>query len=130
MNELASCDHIHVVCVGGELTPRNMSYIGRVAEKTIRDNYYANKFFFSCKGVTLGRGLVDSSEGEAEIKKAMLACSESAIFLCDKNKIGKLGVPRISQLNRIDCFITDAHLTDEWKQELAQEDVKVVIVEK
>jgi DeoR/GlpR family transcriptional regulator of sugar metabolism len=130
VNELSSCEHIHVVCVGGELTQRNMSYIGRVAEKTIRENYYANKFFFSCRGVTLGRGLVDSSEDEAEIKKAMLSCSESAIFLCDKNKIGRLGVPRISQLNGIDSFITDAKLTDEWKQELAQEDVNLVIVEK
>ena len=46
VNELSMCDHIHVVCVGGELTPRNMSYIGRVAEKTIKENYYANKCFF------------------------------------------------------------------------------------
>lgn len=119
VNELSMCDHIHVVCVGGELTPRNMSYIGRVAEKTIKENYYANKCFFSCRGVTLGRGLVDSSEGEAEIKKAMLSCSESAIFLCDKNKIGKIGVPRISGLDGIDCFITDAQLTDEWQVALA-----------
>ena len=130
VNELSMCDHIHVVCVGGELTPRNMSYIGRVAEKTIKENYYANKCFFSCRGVTLGRGLVDSSEGEAEIKKAMLSCSESAIFLCDKNKIGKIGVPRISGLDGIDCFITDAQLTDEWQVALAEQDVKLVEVEK
>ena len=130
VNELSMCDHIHVVCVGGELTPRNMSYIGRVAEKTIKENYYANKCFFSCRGVTLGRGLVDSSEGEAEIKKAVLSCSESAIFLCDKNKIGKIGVPRISGLDGIDCFITDAQLTDEWQVALAEQDVKLVEVEK
>ncbi len=130
VNELSSCDHIHVVCVGGELTPRNMSYIGRVAEKTIRENYYANKCFFSCKGVTLGRGLVDSSEGEAEIKKAMLQCSESSVFLCDRNKIGRLGVPRVCSLNEIDSFITDAELTEEWKQKLAQKDVKLITVGK
>lgn len=130
VSELSGCDHIHVVCAGGELTPRNMSFVGRVAEKTIRENYYANKCFFSCKGVTLGRGLVDSSESEAEIKKAMLSCSESAVFLCDKNKIGRLGVPRVCALNSIDYFITDAELTEEWTQELAQEDVKLVIVDK
>ena len=99
-------------------------------QKTIKENYYANKCFFSCRGVTLGRGLVDSSEGEAEIKKAMLSCSESAIFLCDKNKIGKIGVPRISGLDGIDCFITDAQLTDEWQVALAEQDVKLVEVEK
>lgn len=130
VTELASCYHIHVVCTGGELNPRNMSFVGRVAEQTIKDNYYANKFFFSCKGVTLARGLVDSSEGEAEIKKAMLSCSESAIFLCDKNKIGRLGVPRIAGLDKIDTLITDERLTDEWEKELAEKDVKVVIAEK
>ena len=130
VSELSDCAHIHVVCVGGELTQRNMSFVGRIAEKTIVENYYANKCFFSCKGVTLGRGLVDSSEGEAEIKKAMLSCSESAIFLCDKNKIGQLGVPRITGLNKIDCLITDERLTDEWEKELAREDVKVIVAEK
>ena len=129
VTELQSCDHMHVVCTGGELTPRNMSFVGRVAEKTITENYYANKFFFSCKGVTLSRGLVDSSEGEAEIKKAMMRCSESAIFLCDKNKIGKLGVPRICGLDRIDFFITDERLTDEWETVLAKQDVNVVVAD-
>lgn len=128
VSELSDCAHIHVICTGGQLTQRNMSFVGRTAEKTIRENYYANKFFFSCKGITLMRGLVDSSEEEAEIKKAMLDCSESAIFLCDKNKIGKLGVPRISGLDRIDCFITDAKLTEEWHGELDREDVKLVTV--
>jgi DeoR/GlpR family transcriptional regulator of sugar metabolism len=128
VSELSLCDHIHVICTGGQLTARNMSFVGRTAEKTIRENYYANKFFFSCKGITLARGLVDSSEAEAEIKKAMLDCSESAIFLCDKNKIGKLGVPQISGLDRIDCFITDVKLTEEWTDELAKKDVKLINV--
>ena len=79
IDELSDCDHIHVVCVGGQLTPRNMSFVGRVAEKTIRENYYANKCFFSCRGVSLGRGLVDSSEGEAEIKKYLLNSALSFI---------------------------------------------------
>ncbi len=130
VSELSSCPHIHVVCVGGELTPRNMSFVGRIAEKTIRENYYANKCFFSCKGVTLSRGLVDSSESEAEIKKAMLSCSESSVFLCDKNKIGRLGVPKISDLDKIDYFVTDMQLTDEWAQELANKDVTLITVEK
>ncbi len=47
-----------------------------------------------------------------------------------KNKIGKIGVPRISGLDGIDCFITDAQLTDEWQVALAEQDVKLVEVEK
>lgn len=130
--ELAGCENINVICTGGQLVPKNMSYIGRVAEDNIRKNYYANKFFFSCRGVVLDRGVMDSSEGEAEIKKAMLECSQSAILLCDKKKVGRLGVPVFAGFDRIDTFITDIKLAEDWKKTLAEYDVKVIenIVEK
>lgn len=128
VSELAECTSINVVCVGGKLTPKNMSFEGRVAEKNIRENYYANKFFFSCRGVTLTRGLMDSSEEEAEIKKAMLDMSESAIFLCDHNKLGRLGIPIISDLSRIDSIITDIKLTEEWEDVLEKNDIRVITV--
>ena len=50
------------------LHKKNMSYIGRIVEETIRANYYANKVFFSCRGVTLNRGLMESTEAEADKK--------------------------------------------------------------
>ena len=127
--ELSECPDIKVICVGGMLNKKNMSYTGRVVEEVIRKNYYANKVFFSCRGVTLVRGLMESSEAEAEIKKAMIECSESAIFLCDRKKLGRLGVPVISGLDKIDCIITDIKLDEEWNQALAENDVRVITVE-
>ena len=127
--ELSECPDIKVICVGGMLNKKNMSYTGRVVEEVIRKNYYANKVFFSCRGVTLLRGLMESSEAEAEIKKAMIECSESAVFLCDKKKLGRLGVPVISELDKIDCIITDIKLDEEWNQALAENDVRVITVE-
>lgn len=128
VSELAECDGIRVICTGGELTPRNMSYIGRIAENTIKENYFANKCFFSCKGVSLLHGLADSSEGEAEVKKAMINNSESVIFLCDHNKLGRLGVPTIAGLDAVDCFITDVQLSEEWSEELDRCDVNIITV--
>ncbi len=126
--ELAECDNIRVICTGGMLHKKNMSYIGRIVEETIRANYYANKVFFSCRGVTLNRGLMESTEAEAEIKKAMIESSESAIFLCDKQKLGRLGVPVISSLDRIDCIITDIKLDEEWNRALEEKDVRIINV--
>lgn len=128
VTELGSCEHINVICTGGELNHRNMSYSGRCAEKNIRENYFANKFFFSCKGATLSRGLVDSLEAEAEIKKAMMANSEINVFLCDHNKLGKLGVNRIAPITEIDCVISDVKLDEEWSQELIKNDVRIINV--
>ncbi|MCD8390963.1 MAG: DeoR/GlpR family DNA-binding transcription regulator [Firmicutes bacterium] len=130
VSELASCDYINVICVGGKLTPKNMSFVGRVAESTIRNNYYANKVFFSCRGVTVSRGLIDSSEEEAEIKKAMLDMSDEVIFLCDHNKLGRLGVPIIATLERIDTLITDVKLAEEWTDALTKNEVQLITVDK
>lgn len=124
--ELAECDGIHVIQIGGELNAKNMSYTGRITENTIRDNYFANKIFFSCKGITLNRGLVDSSEGEAEVKKAMIKNSETTIFLCDHNKMGRLGVHSVSAIDSIDFFITDVNLDEEWAQTLENADVNII----
>lgn len=126
--ELADCENIRVICTGGRLHKKNMSYIGRIVEETIRTHYYANKVFFSCRGVTLGRGMMESIEAEAEIKKAMIACADKAIFLCDKNKLGRLGVRRIGGLEKIDCMITDIQLDEEWTVALGEKDVSLITV--
>ncbi len=126
VNELAPCENIRVMCTGGLLMVKNMSYIGRIVEKTIRENYFANKVFFSCRGVTIARGLTESNEADAEIKKAMIDCSESVVFLCDHTKIGKIGVPVISDFSRIDAVITDEKMADEWSRCLAENDVNLI----
>lgn len=129
VSELCQYDNIRVICTGGRLINKNLSYEGRMVEDTIRKYYYANKFFFSCAGVTLSRGLTERSEAEAEIKKAMLDCSDSAIFLCDHKKLGRLGVPVIAGLSDIDCMITDINLDEEWKSALSGNDVRLISVE-
>lgn len=126
--ELCQYDNIHVVCVGGRLVNKNLSYEGRVAEDTIRKYYYANKFFFSCAGITLTRGLAERSEAEAEIKKAMMDCSEASYFLCDRKKFGRLGIPTIGGLGDIDFMITDIKLDEEWQRALEKDDVRLITV--
>ena len=128
VSELANCDKIRVIATGGLLMPKNMSYVGRIVESTIREHYFANKVFFSCRGATLSRGLTESNEAEAEIKRAMIDCSESVIFLCDHTKIGKIGVPVISDFSRIDFVITDVKMTDEWRSHLEKNDINLIEV--
>ncbi len=130
MTELSECDNIRVVCTGGLYRQRSMSYNGRYAEKMIRENFAANKFFFSCRGVTLGRGLVESTEDEAEIKRAMLEASDSAIFLCDHYKLGKMGIPVIAPIDKIDKFVTDVRLDSEWSSVLEANGTSIIIANK
>jgi DeoR/GlpR family transcriptional regulator of sugar metabolism len=129
VGELSGCDEIHVVSTGGELNSRNMSFVGKTAEKAISESYFADKFFFSCKGVTINRGLVDASDSEAEIKKVMMKNSETTVFLCDHDKLGKLAVPFIANFDAIDCMITDVRPDEKWVDILRDNDVELVIVD-
>ncbi|MBZ4644536.1 MAG: hypothetical protein JG777_25 [Clostridia bacterium] len=125
--ELSKSDGINVICIGGVLRKNSLSYVGRVAENTILNNYYANKTFLSCRGVTLNRGLTDSNEQEAEIKKAMMECSDSVVFLCDHSKFGKLGFPILASLDEIDYFVTDVEMDKEWQDELKKKKVEIIM---
>ncbi len=126
ISELIGCEGIKIISLGGLLAPKNLSFVGRLVEKTIRENYFANKVFFSCRGATLSRGLTEANEEEAEIKKAMIDRSENAIFLCDHTKIGKIGVPLIDDFSHIDTIITDISLSDEWKTALSEKDIRII----
>lgn len=126
--ELSECENIKLISTGGLLSKRNMSYTGRFAERMIRENFAANKFFFSCKGVTVERGLTDASEEEAYVKQAMMDVSDSVIFLCDHNKLGRKSIPVIAPLDRIDTVITDVRLDREWHDTLEGLDIDIITV--
>ena len=75
-------------------------------------------------------GLLIRARARLKLKKRCFRVANRQFSFAIKNKIGKIGVPRISGLDGIDCFITDAQLTDEWQVALAEQDVKLVEVEK
>ena len=58
----------------------------------------------------------------------MIKNSESVIFLCDHNKLGRMGVTSIGTLNGIDCFITDVQLSEDWNDALNKCEVKIITV--
>jgi len=105
--ELAESDGVKVVCVGGNLRKKNLSYVGKVAEDVIKKRYCANKLFISCQGASLHNGISDASESEAGVKAAMMSVSEKVILLCDKSKFEKIGFTKIADFDAIDYFVTD-----------------------
>ncbi len=129
VEELSSCEHITVICIGGKLKARNMSFVGHITEDIIRKNYNANKVFFSCKGLSEERGLTEQSDGEAEVKRAMIDMSEECIFLCDCKKFDTFGLNTIVRLDKVDAVITDEEPSDVWKTKFANDGVRVIVAE-
>lgn len=125
--ELARCDDIVLISTGGILRHKSLSYVGRAAENTV-SNYYANKLFFSCKGFSPKRGLMDSNEQESEMRKTMIRCSDQIIFLCDHTKFDRMGYVTTTKLEEVDTIITDKLFCDSWKDYLKDSNVKIEVV--
>ena len=72
--ELSQNKDIKVIGTGG-MVGENGSFVGSIAEDSVREKYVADKIFFSSRGVTADRGVLDSNEQECAMKKCMMANS-------------------------------------------------------
>ncbi len=129
INELSGAEFVKLITVGG-LVSNNQSFVGSLAEGNIQNNFYADKFFFSSKGVTLEAGILESNEQECFIKQQMFANSNEKYYLCDSSKIGKVGFYKLAPLEEIDYFITSGELEDGYMDKFSISGTKYVNTKK
>lgn len=123
---LAGSSGIRLIAVGGTVSV-NHSFVGTLAECAVEEKYFANKMFFSGKGVTAETGISESNEQECGIKRRMFKNSIEKYFLCDKSKIGSSGFMRLAGFDEIDFFITDAELDDTLAAQITESGAEVIV---
>ncbi len=123
--ELAGSEHIKLISVGG-VASHNQSFIGTLAEKSIEENYFASKMFFSSKGMTVDAGILESNEQECGIKQKMIQNSKVRYYLCDKSKIGSIGFVKLTTFDQIDYLITDTEPDGMLKEKLDENEIKII----
>ena len=110
---LSNVDGIKLIATGG-IVGDNQSFIGSLAEESVRRNYFADKVFFSSRGVTLQAGVLDSNEQEAAIKRCMMENSRKAIFVCDHTKLNRVGFAKLAAFDEIDAMVTEPVEDNAW----------------
>lgn len=123
--ELAGSEHIKLISVGG-VASHNQSFIGTLAEKSIEENYFASKMFFSSKGVTADAGILESNEQECGIKQKMIQNSKTRYYLCDKSKMGSVGFVKLTTFDKIDFLITDTDPDGALKEKFSENEIKLI----
>jgi DeoR family transcriptional regulator, fructose operon transcriptional repressor len=104
--ELSKNPRVTVITVGGYLLKDSMSFVGASAEKIIEE-YHVDKFFFSCIGFDVKRGISETNERQGQIKKKFISISADLFLLADKSKYGQKSLIKISNLDKVDYLITD-----------------------
>ncbi|MBR4029798.1 MAG: DeoR/GlpR transcriptional regulator, partial [Clostridia bacterium] len=90
------------------------------------ENYFADKMFFSSKGISENSIIYESNEQECFIKQRMLKNSHTRYYLCDKSKVDRVGYMKLSSFDQIDYLITNAEIDGTFKNSLEEFEVKVI----
>lgn len=123
--ELANREKISVIAVGGSLLQKSLSFVGPQTNNAL-ESYHVNKAFISCQGIHIERGISDSNEMQALVKKKMIEISDEIYLLADYTKFGVQAFSRVATMDAIDFVITDSNTTQEQIEEFRELPIKVI----
>lgn len=104
---------INIISIGGTFNEKTLSLQGNLAKENIK-RYYMDIALISCKGLDINKGVMDSNEGDAEIKMEMIKQASEVILLADNTKFNKKALVQFLDLNKVNYIITDKKPDDEW----------------
>ncbi len=116
---------LHLISTGGEFNKKYLSLQGILAKECIK-KYKVDVALISCKALDVGRGVQDSNESEAELKKLMIEQSQEVMLLADHSKFGRSAFVTLMPLEKIQCLVTDAKPDDEWIDYCMKRDIKLI----
>lgn len=127
INELAGADGVKVIAVGG-MVSNNQSLVGAKAENDISQHYFADKMFFSSKGIGDNSMILEGNEQECFIKQRMLQNSRKTYYLCDKSKVGRVGYLRLATFDQVDYLVIDTDVKGDLRETLEECNVELIRV--
>ncbi len=117
-NSLAVCSilshhtQVNTICTGGVLDADAMAFVGLQAEKTL-DSFNIAKFFYSCRGIDLDRGVSEANDRHAALKLRTLELTAQSILLADTSKFGIASSVFYMPADSVELLITDDGRPDE-----------------
>lgn len=123
--ELSNREKITVISVGGTLLQKSLSFVGPQTTNAL-EHYHVSKAFISCQGIHAKRGISDSNEMQALVKKKMIEIADEVYLLADHTKFGLQALAKVASIDAIDFIITDSNTHKEQMPELQDSGVKVI----
>lgn len=91
---------LEVIGIGGTLRRLTRSFVGPFAVRTVQ-GHFADRLFFSVKGIAANGMLTDADPLEAELKRTMIEQAGESILLIDHTKLTVRGLSVIAPLSEV-----------------------------
>jgi DeoR/GlpR family transcriptional regulator of sugar metabolism len=116
--ELAGAPGVNIVMTGGALRKGEMSLIGPIAERTLRQMPF-EVAFISVQGVSAEAGLSNAFAPEASTDRVVVELAPRLVVVAESYKIGRVAPIGIGPADAVDLLVTDADPGDAELQRLA-----------
>lgn len=116
---------LNIISTGGGVKQKSLSLQGPITQNTIK-KYNVDIALVSCKGMDISKGILDSNEAEAEIKRTMIKQSNKVILLIDHSKYDKTSFVKLFDYESIDYIITDEEPREEWVNLLHSHNIEII----
>ena len=113
-----------IISTGGELLRNGLSFSGRLAERVVSE-YNVDLAVISCKGFDMQKGITDTRDYNAQIKKAFMLSAKKIYLAVDNTKFDKTSFVRFAEISDIDAVVTDVEPSEEWKKYLSGNNVEL-----
>lgn len=128
MNELAWCDQIQLVMLGGSLRRKSMSLYGTQTDYAMK-NLFVNKLFLGVDGFDFDKGVSTHFEPAASLNRSMVRSADQVILVMDSSKFGQVCLHKVMDIELVSILITDTGAPMETVKQLREQGVEVILVE-
>ena len=103
-----------VISTGGEFMQSSFAFVGSRVEEVVA-NYHVDIAVISGKGIDMEKGVSDTSDLNARIKKAFIGSANKVILAMDSTKFDKISFVKFAEISDIHAVVTDKEPPEKWK---------------
>ena len=125
-NLLAAHPAVNVIIPGGYFRENDMSLVGPLAEKNLR-NFFVDKVFLSTDGYDTKQGIFTPNIDEAHLNGIMIEIAKEVILVTDSSKFKRKSLAFICGLDKIKKVVTDNGIAIDDRKRLEEAGIEVLV---
>ena len=124
--EAAKYPQLNVIALGGMYNAATSSFVGSNTLDEL-SKMAINLVFLGATGVTLERGLTNTTYFEVEIKQSVARRNKNLVLMADHSKFGHNALLTFCNFEDLTAVVTDQPLPEEYETVIARQNIRVLL---
>ena len=126
LEEASHHKEFHLIAVGGEYSYRTGDFSGLASSTDTLSRYHISRAFMSATAVSVKFGLSSTSFLEAEIKRSIVARSDSIVLMSDHSKFMRNAVISFCDLEQLTAIVTDQEPAEDIRNFCLEKNIELL----